>query len=407
MVWFNPLSWFKRNVNSATQQAANLRKGAEGALKSALTQYINAVKVAVKNNAAANISAILRNTNYIVNGQPSGKILNKVNMAITNLARSSAAGLSKAAQANNAKKAANTAAEAAKANAQSAAAAAAMKRAARSAKNLNAIFAEVFKGVNVNNANALAAAYGQKRLAGVANNNARKAIVNANKALNGARGTQLKLDAGSRFPRRVPIPSRYSGLWAALSGGSALGPEPNGPNAVPPNEQPPEPQGNPALNDALTQLKNAVSKVENANVNNNSKYASRTNTNNLNRAVTNALVAVNAINNTAGGSNRNKALKIKAALNRVKAAAAAGAAPPAPPGAPGAINRSALNALLASTNNATVGAMNITAVNNRKNAIRTAANAVGITNLKGNATIRPVLNRLNAHKAALNPQGPP
>jgi hypothetical protein len=405
MVWFNPLSWFKRNVNSATQQAANLRKGAEGALKSALTQYINAVKVAVKNNAAANISAILRNTNYIVNGQPSGKILNKVNMAITNLARSSAAGLSKAAQANNAQKAANTAAEAAKANAQSAAAAAAMKRAARSAKNLNAIFAQIFNGLANNNNNGRVAAYTNKRLTGL-NNAQRNALIQANKALNGARGMELKRVEGSRFPRRVPVSSKYSGLWAALSGGSALGPAPSGP-AVPPNVPPNEPQGNQALNDALTQLKNAVSKVENANVNNNSKYASRTNTNNLNKAVTNALVAVNAINNTAGGSNRNKALKIKAALNRVKAAAAAGAAPPAPPGAPGAINRSALNALLASTNNATVGAMNITAVNNRKNAIRTAANAVGITNLKGNATIRPVLNRLNAHKAALNSQGPP
>ena len=306
-----------KQLNAVAQAAKNLRTGAEGTLKNALTQYINAVKGLNKTTRnGANLRQLMNNTKF---GNTNNSLTKVLGNSVSKIVQSSKVALWAAANANKAQMEAKTAAEKTAANSRANAAAARLTTTAESVNQLNSIL--------------------------------------------------------------------------------------NSTESPPPGPPPPGP--NPALNAALTKLKNAVSMVANANVNKNAIYASRTNTNNLNRAVTNALAAVNVINSTVGGANRNKALKIKKALIRVKAAAAAGAAPPAAPAAAGAINRSALNALLVSTNNATVGSMNITAVNNRKKAIRKAANEVGIANLNANSNIKTVLNRLNARKASLNSQGLP
>ncbi len=374
MVWWNPLSWFGKAANTAQ----NLRKGAEGNLRSALTQYINAVKALETTTRTNNaVRGALNSTMFKRNGSNTTNSLSKVLAnSVAKIVQGSSEALWAAANAGAAKTAANTAAQEAAAQAKANAAAARLRKTASSVKELNAILTNVFKnnsGNPITNNNARAAAYKNKR----GNNK-----VNANRKLNESRGSRLTMKG------RVPIPASYATLWAALT-----------PAAPPPA---PPAASNPALNAALAQLKNAVSSVENANVNNNDKYATRTNINGLNTAITNALAAVNAVNATAGGANRNKAMRIKAALNRIKTAAAAGAAPPAP-AAP--LNRATLNTLLAATNNVAVDAMNEATVNSRVSNIRNAAQAAGV-NL-GNANVNAALKRLNARKAALNPSAAP
>jgi len=196
-------------LNAATQ----LRKSAEGNLKTTLTQYINAVKPLVKNNANANITNVLKTTAYkAANGSPTANmLLTKVNKAITALVKSSAVGLSAAAKANEAKATANTEAEAAKARANANAAAAALKVAVSKANKLNAILTKVFNGVNLANANAVRTAYTTKR----GNNK-----LNANILLNKSRATAIqKL-------RKIVVPPKYQPYWNILKPVAAAPPPP-------------------------------------------------------------------------------------------------------------------------------------------------------------------------------------
>ena len=154
-----------RVFGGAGAAAENIRNNTpQGALKSALTQYINAVKAVVKNNATANIKNVLKSTAYknAIGTNTSNMLLNKVNQAITAIVQQSAGALSAAAKAQEDKAAANTAAQAAAAKLKENAAAARLKKVAKNVYELNAILTNVFKGVNTTN-NARAAAYTAKR----------------------------------------------------------------------------------------------------------------------------------------------------------------------------------------------------------------------------------------------------
>jgi hypothetical protein len=284
MVWFKPWTWFSRN-------AQNLRQGAAGNLKSALSQYINAVKPLVKNNVNANITNVLKSTAFKnANGvNTTNTLLNKVNKAITALVKNSASALSAAAKANVAKANANTAAAAAKANAEANAAAAALKVAVKKANQLNAILTRVFSGVNLTNENAVRTAYSTRR----GNNK-----LNANIVLNKSRATAIqKL-------RKIMVPPKYQPYW----------------NILKPAAAPPPP--------AARALANILA-----------------NTSNQALGLLNTNTALNALNttlkNTATANGRLQNQNVQNAISRIaarKAALASGAPPPPPPAA--AINKS-------------------------------------------------------------------
>jgi hypothetical protein len=367
-----------KSLNAATQ----LRKGAAGNLETALTQYINAVKPLVKNNVNANITNVLKTTAFkAANGNPtSNTLLNKVNKAITALVKNSAAGLSAAAKANEAKAAATTEAAAAKARADANAAAASLKMAAKKANQLNAILTEVFKDVNIGNANAVRAAYTIRR---------GKNKLNANILLNKSRAR-----VNQRL-RGIVIPPKYQAYWNIL--------KPAGAPPPPPGGRSPRNQAN--LTTALQTLANSTARI--ANANNNASYAalSPANLQTLNGAIKNSVATITRINNTAF----NAAIKTKA--NKIAAKLAILLAPgaPPPPGPAAQFNRAALNAALAAivataTTDHGVAANNSakTAVRNRAiAAIKTAARNAGIANSKINANASVMRNV--AKIQALNP----
>jgi hypothetical protein len=376
-------------LNDAARAAQDLRKGAEGNLRNALTQYINAVK-GLENTARSNadVRRVLNATMFKKNGTNTTNSLSKVFAnSVAKIVQSSSQGLWAAANAGAAQKAANNAAQNAAAKAAANAAAARLKKAAKNVKELNSILTNIFK--NSPNNNARAAAYTAAR------GNAQ--LLNANIALNRGRKTMLGR----------PAAAKYNGVWNKLSAAASATPTvpvtPVGPAST--------------LSQTLQNLKTVVNAVQNVNAyaepNANARQA-------LREAVANAkaaLVNANKNNiNAQGKAIRNKAnaiLEKLASLNLQ--ASGAGAPPPAGTAtaaagaltaAASAVNRAALNTLLSSTNNATVGTMNNATVNARIKAIRNAAREASV-NVTTNANTRTVLNRLNARKAALNAAAAP
>ena len=376
-------------LNDAAQAAQDLRKGAEGNLRSALTQYINAVK-GLENTARSNadVRRVLNATMFKKNGTNTTNSLSKVFAnSVAKIVQSSSQGLWAAANAGAAQKAANNAAQNAAAKAAANAAAARLKKAAKNVKELNSILTNVFK--NSQNNNARAAAYTAAR------GNAQ--LLNANIALNRGRKNML----------RRPVAAKYNGVWNKLSAAASATPTvpvtPGGPA--------------PTLSQTLQNLKTVVNAVQNVNAyaepNTNARQA-------LREAIANAKAAlVNANKNNTnaeGKAIRNKANAILEKLANLNLQASGAGAPP-PPGtaataagaltaATTAVNRAALNTLLRNTNNAAVGVMNNATVNARITAIRQAATNAGV-NANTNANTNAAIKRLNARKAALNPGAGP
>lgn len=355
-------------LDAAAQQAMTLRTGAEGNLRSALTQYINAVK-GLSNNARTNdnVRKALNSTMFKKGGANTTNSLSKVLAnSVAKIVQSSSAGLWAAAEAQASQQAA---AKQAAANY--------MKKAAKDVNELNKILNKVFEGVNRTKPANMAAAYSAKR----GNNK-----LAANKALNAARRQGI-----GRLSRAVP--ARYTNLWTALA-----------PAAPPPTPGPLTQQQQANLNKALSNLSTAVGSVS-GDPNNNASYSSFSpnNLKKLDGAIRNSIATVERINK--GKFNAN----IKAKANKIAAKLAILIQQPAPPTGGSELNRTALNAALAAiVAQATVNhgaASNNTAKANiktrAKNAIRQAAKNAGIPN--ANINTNQSVSRNIAQINALNP----
>lgn len=197
----------------SAQTAANIRNNTpQGKLKSALTQYINAVKKLQGNERTNNsVRGALNSTMFTNKNVTTTNALSKViSNSVANIVKSSSAGLWAAVNANTARETARSAAEAAAAEKATENAAIRLKTAARNASNLNAILSNIFKNVeNSKRANA----YKNKRLKGLTQNEAAALIAN-NTAKN-----KLKRGRTARSP--LGYKNRYTNLWTQLTPAAA------------------------------------------------------------------------------------------------------------------------------------------------------------------------------------------